>query len=712
MELAWCVKVVDQDNAPDRVGDLKPLLAPRVVAVIGASRERRKVGSEILHNILASGFIGQVVAIHPSAVDLHGVRAYPSIGAVPVDVDLAVIVVPAADVEGEVDACLTKGVRALCIISAGFGECSVEGRAMERALAARARRAGCRMVGPNCMGLLNTGPSIQLNATFSPVYPPSGNIAMSTQSGALGVAILDYARSINLGISSFVSIGNKADVSSNDLLQYWEDDPLTSVVLLYLESFGNPAKFSRIARRISRVKPIVALKAGRSSAGARAAASHTGALASSDRFVDALFHQCGVIRTDTITELFDVASILSRQPLPSGGRVAILTNAGGPGILAADACQSHGLVVSDLAGETRDALRRSLPESASVSNPVDMLASASAGQYEHALRTVLGDPNVDSVIVIFIPPLMTNADDVARAVSRAVHAAPGKAVVGVFMSQDHAAGSLTSIPRFAFPEPAALALARVTQYAGWRRSPPGVVPALPDLQPSLARLVVDGVLERGGGWLNAVEATSLLSSIGITVPRATMAQTADEAADIADQVGLPVAVKAVGAGLLHKTEHKAVRLNLHTCADVRRAAASLLATLGDKAEGLLVQSMVTGGAEMMIGAINDPTFGHVIACGTGGVLIDLLADSACRLYPVTDQDARDMVESLKGVRLLRGFRGSAPDDEEAFRDAILRVSALVGICPEIQELDINPLSVLPGGVSALDVRVRVAANAH
>ena len=260
MELAWCVKVVDQDNAPDRVGDLKPLLAPRVVAVIGASRERRKVGSEILHNILASGFIGQVVAIHPSAVDLHGVRAYPSIGAVPVDVDLAVIVVPAADVEGEVDACLTKGVRALCIISAGFGECSVEGRAMERALAARARRAGCRMVGPNCMGLLNTGPSIQLNATFSPVYPPSGNIAMSTQSGALGVAILDYARSINLGISSFVSIGNKADVSSNDLLQYWEDDPLTSVVLLYLESFGNPAKFSRIARRI--IRGVVSVATG------------------------------------------------------------------------------------------------------------------------------------------------------------------------------------------------------------------------------------------------------------------------------------------------------------------------------------------------------------------------------------------------------------------------------------------------------------------
>lgn len=700
------------DDATDPVPDLKPFFTPRVVAVIGASRERHKVGSEILHNLVSSGFTGQVVPIHPTAKTLLGLPAYSRIGDVPVDVDLAVIVVPAAAVDAAVDQCLAKGVRALCIISAGFGECSDEGRAHERAIAERARRAGCRVIGPNCMGLLSTDPAFRLNATFSPVYPPAGSIAMSTQSGALGLAILDYARSINLGISSFVSIGNKADVSSNDLMQYWENDPRTSVILLYLESFGNPAKFSRIARRISRDKPIVALKAGRSSVGARAAASHTGALASSDTFVDALFHQCGVIRTDTVTELFDVASILSRQPLPAGHRVAILTNAGGPGILAADACQSHGLIVSDLSATTREALGQLLPAEASVANPVDMLASASAEHYERALRLLLDDDHVDSVLVIFIPPLMTSADDVAHAVTRASAKVPGKPVIGVFMSSDHAAEALTSIPRFAFPEPAAIAMARVAQYADWRARRPGVVAPLPDIQPALARLVVDGALERGGGWLSAVEATALLSSIGITVPRATLATSADEAADIAEQLGMPVAVKAVGAELLHKTEHKAVRLNLQTRGDVRRAAIALLTALGDKVEGLLVQSMVSGGAEMMVGAINDPTFGHVIACGSGGVLIDLLADSACRLYPVTDQDAIEMVESLKGVRLLRGFRGNAPDDEGAFRDAILRVSALVGMCPEIQELDINPLAVLPGGVSALDVRVRVAANAH
>ena len=330
--------------------------------------------------------------VHPTAQELLGLKAYPAVTAIPGPVDLVIVVVPSAHVETVVDDCLAKGVRAICVISAGFGECSEEGRVREQRMVAKARAAGCRIIGPNCMGLLNTDPNVQLNATFSPIYPPAGSVAMSTQSGALGLAILDYAKKLNIGISSFVSVGNKADVSGNDLLGYWETDPRTSVILLYLESFGNPAKFSRIARRISRQKPIVALKSGRSAVGARAAASHTGALASSDSFVDALFHQSGVIRTDTVTELFDVAMLLSRQPLPRGRRVAILTNAGGPGILAADACQSHGLEVAELAAATKDALRDLLPAAASVRNPVDMLASAPPGHYEQSLRLLLADP--------------------------------------------------------------------------------------------------------------------------------------------------------------------------------------------------------------------------------------------------------------------------------------------------------------------------------
>jgi acetyl coenzyme A synthetase (ADP forming)-like protein len=700
--------VVSVNQDTHTTSELACFFAPRAIAVVGASRERNKIGSEILHNLLMTNFAGTLVAVHPTASEIFGLKAYPRVTDVPIDLDLAVIVVPADCVDAVVDDCIAKKVRAICIISAGFGECSDEGRRHEQAIVARARKGGCRVIGPNCMGLLNTDPAVSLNATFSPFYPPAGNIAMSTQSGALGLAILDYAKKLNIGISSFASIGNKADVSGNDLLQYWESDPKTSVILLYLESFGNPGKFSRIARRISQSKPIVALKSGRSRAGARAAASHTGALAASDSFVDALFHQSGVIRTDTVTELFDVGMLLARQPLPKGRRVAIVTNAGGPGILAADACQSHGLEVTNLTEYSKQTLRAMLPAAASVNNPVDMLAAATPAQYEQALQVVLRDPNIDGAMAIFIPPLVTNADDVAAAIARASARDPQKPIAGVFMRSAAAPAAMNRIPCFAFPEPAAIAMARVAAFGEWRRTAPGIVPRLDDLQPSLARLVVERALERGGGWLTPVEANALLSAVGITVPRSTLVSSIDEAVAAADHLGYPVALKAIGPALLHKTERKAVRLNLAARSEVRLAAAQLIGTLGGEMHGLLVQRMVAGGAEMMVGAINDPTFGHAIVCGSGGVLIDLLADSASRLYPVTDQDAGEMVESLKGVRLLRGFRGNAPADEDAFRDAILRISALVGVCPEIQELDVNPLAVLPGGVSALDVRVRVS----
>jgi acetyl coenzyme A synthetase (ADP forming)-like protein len=687
---------------------LTPFFEPACVAVIGASRERNKIGSEVLHNLVATGFTGKVVPVHPAAGTIQGLTAYARVADIPWAVDLAVIVVPAAHVPAAVDDCLAKQVPAICIISAGFGECSDDGRMIEREMVRKIRQAGSRLIGPNCMGLLNTDARFALNATFSPVYPPAGGVAMSTQSGALGLAILDYARQLNIGISSFVSVGNKADVSGNDLLLYWETDPSTAVILLYLESFGNPSKFSRIARRISRTKPIVALKSGRSSVGARAAASHTGALASSDDFVDALFHQAGVIRTDTVTELFDVATLLSRQPLPRGRRVAILTNAGGPGILAADACLAHGLVAAELTADTKAALRAFLPVAAAVNNPVDMLASASPAQYRQALGLLLGDPNVDSAIVIFIPPLITSADEVATAIAGAA-AGSGKPVAGVFMRSHAAPESLAAVPCYAFPEPAAIALSRVAAYGEWRRQPLGEVPPFPDLQAGLARAVVDTAVQRGGGWLSAVEANALISAAGIATPKSHFATSVDEAVQAAVKLGMPVALKAVGAALLHKTEHRALRLNLDSRAAVRLAAIELTNALGDRMDGLLVQAMVSGGAEMMIGAINDPIFGHVVVCGSGGVLVDLLADSACRLHPVTDRDAQEMVESLKGVRLLRGFRGAEPADEPAFRDAILRISALVGLCPEIQELDVNPVKVLPGGVSAIDVRVRVDA---
>src|SRR5688572_15853417 len=425
---------------------MRAFFEPRVIAVVGANRTRGKIGSEILNNLRVAGFTGTIVPVHPTASQIGGLTAYRRVTDIPGAVDLAVIVVPADEVLAAVDDCISKNVRAICVISAGFSECGADGQAREAMLLDRVRRAGCRLIGPNCMGLLNTDPAVRLNATFSPVYPPRGTVAMSTQSGALGMAILDYAKRLDIGISSFVSVGNKADVSGNDLIQYWAEDFNTSVILLYLESFGNPKKFSEIARRVGRTKPIVAVKAGRSGAGSRAAASHTGALASNDVVVDALFRQAGVIRTERLEEMFDVAALLSHQPIPRGPRVAILTNAGGPGILAADACEANGLKLPQLSDATRSELRSFLPVAASVNNPVDMLASAPADHYRRALATILRDDSVDSVIVIFIPPLVTEPNAVAAAIAAAADGSTDKPVLGVFMRAAGAPCALAPIP--------------------------------------------------------------------------------------------------------------------------------------------------------------------------------------------------------------------------------------------------------------------------
>ena len=689
---------------------MRAFFEPRSVAVIGASRRRAKIGSEIFHNLIAAGFTGTLQAVHPSATEIEGRRAYSSVGAIPGEVDLAVIAVPAADVLSAVDDCIAKGVRGICVISAGFAETGSEGAAREAELVTKIRDAGCRLIGPNCMGLLNTDERVRLNATFSPIYPPAGGVAMSTQSGALGLAILDYARQLNIGISSFVSVGNKADVSGNDLIQYWAEDPQTSVILLYLESFGNPRKFTEIARRVSRSKPIVAVKSGRSNAGARAASSHTGALAASDAVVDALFRQAGVIRTNTLQELFDVAALLSHQPLPAGRRVAIVTNAGGPGILAADACEANGLELATLRDTTRTELRSFLPPSASVNNPVDMLASAPAAHYAQALNAVLKDDDVDSVVAIFIPPLVTEADPVAAAMRDAAARSTGKPILAVMMRSEGAPPSLASIPCYAFPESAAIALSRVTSYGEWRRKPAGVVPVFPDIRSDAARATVDGALRRGEGWLTTDEVSALLASVGVNQAPSRLVGTPDAAAQAAEALGFPVALKAIGPALLHKTERHAVVLDLGSSNEVRDAAADLATRLADDLTGYLVQPMVSGGIEMLVGAVNDPLFGPVIVCGSGGVLAELLADSASRLHPLTTTDAAEMIEQLRGARLLRGYRGEPPVDAAALHDVILRVSALLAICPEIQELDLNPVKVLTSGARVVDARVRVAPD--
>jgi acetate---CoA ligase (ADP-forming) len=692
------------------VASMKSFFEPREVAVVGANRERGRIGSEILHNLVSGGFTGRLVAVHPTASRVDGVPAYPRVTDVPHDVDLAVVCVPADSVLDVVDDCITKGVKALVVISAGFGETGVAGRAVEQTILDRVRAAGIRLIGPNCLGIINTDPAVRLNATFSPVAPKPGRVAFSTQSGALGLAILDYVRTLNLGISTFVSVGNKVDVSGNDLIQYWADDPRTDVILLYLESFGNPRRFGQIARRVAGIKPIVAVKAGRSSAGARAASSHTGALAASDAVVDALFRQAGIIRTTRLEELFDVAALLARQPVPAGARVGVLTNAGGPGILAADACDASGLELPGLSDRTLAELRQFLPAAASVANPVDMLASAPAEHYRRAMELMLADDHIDSLLVIFIPPLVTKSEEVARAIVEGA-SRTSKPVLANFITADEAPRELAAIPSYMFPESAVAALAHATEYGAWRRRPKGTVPRFETIRTEHTRAIVDAALSRGDGWLTPPEAQQLLEAVGIPTAAVRIAATEDEAARAAREIGYPVALKAVGSEILHKSDVGGVLLNVGDEDALRAGVAALEARVGPAMTAVVVQQMVPEGIELLLGSVVDSTFGPLIACGSGGVLVDLLHDSAFRLHPLTDTDAADMIESLKGAPLLHGYRGRAPADESAAVDALLRVSALVELCPEIQELDINPLKVLEHGVRALDVRVRVSGRA-
>ncbi|HET8798939.1 MAG TPA: GNAT family N-acetyltransferase [Thermoanaerobaculia bacterium] len=689
---------------------MRAVFAPKSIAVIGASRRPGQLGREIVRNLRASGYRGSLYVVNPNAAEVEGVRAHASLPDVPEPVDLAIIAVPAELVERAVDDCVAAGVAAVVVISAGFGEVGAEGRTREAALLDKIRRAGMRMVGPNCMGVINTDPAVRMHGTFSAVFPPAGNVAMSSQSGALGLAVLDYAKSLNIGFSTFVSVGNKADVSGNDLIQYWAEDPNTDVILLYLESFGNPRKFGEIARRVGRTKPIVAVKAGRSEAGAKAASSHTGALATSDAIVDDLFRQAGIIRTGTLEEMFDVAALLANQPLPKGRRVAILTNAGGPGILAADACEANGLTLPKLGDGTVAALRAFLPAAASVGNPVDMIASASPEQYRRSLELLLADPGVDAVVVIYIPVLPDDAPDTAAAIRSGAAASQGKTILATFMSSSGVPAPLAPVPSFPFPERAVNALAMVTRYAEWRAKPAG---AYTDCAPDTAQLrsIIDASCARGDRWLDPLEVNGVLRAAGIGAPPTLFVASPDDAMEAAMRLGFPVALKAYGPSLLHKSDVGGVRLNLTHEYAVVAAYQELAEALGEAMTGAVIQPMVAGGVEMMLGATEQASFGHVIACGVGGTLVELLGDVAFRVHPLTDRDAREMLEQLRCRKLLCGYRGQRPADAGALRDAILRLSALLDVCPEIREIDLNPLKVLERGVSAVDARIRVAPAA-
>jgi acetyl coenzyme A synthetase (ADP forming)-like protein len=678
---------------------LAPFFSPAAVAVIGASSRPGSIGGELFRNILRADFAGAAYPVNRSGEPVAGVHAYRSTADIGEPVDLAVICLPAEAVPEAAAEALQSGVRALCVISAGFAETGPEGRERQDRLLELVRASGARLLGPNCLGIAVSGP--RLNATFGPNALPAGNVGFSSQSGALGLALLERAAGRGLGLSAFVSVGNKADVSSNDLLEHWEDDPNTDLVLLYLESFGNPRKFARVARRVARMKPIVAMKAGRTVAGARAASSHTAALAGSEAAVDALFHQAGVLRADTLEELLDLTSLLSAQPLPRGNRVAILTNAGGLGILCSDACEAAGLSLPDLSMETVARLASILPGEASIANPVDMLGSALASTYAEVLPLLLGDPAVDAIIVLFVPPVMAGAEEVASAIVRCVQEADveDKPVLACVISADGTPGQLLSgiVVPFSYPESAARALGRAAERAEWLRRPQGRVPKLEALDRHAARLVVDECSE---GWLQPNHLRRLLSAYGLPLVAERRVGSVDEAVAAAEVLEYPVVVKTALEGV-HKTERGGVAVDLHDANEVREAAGRIGAPL-------LVQPMVRGGVELLVGAVQDPVFGPLIAVGPGGTLTELIGDAVFRLTPLTDFDVQELASTGKAGVLLSGFRGAPAADLDAVEDLLLRVSRLAEEFPELAELDLNPVIAGPDGSVIVDARVRLA----
>jgi acyl-CoA synthetase (NDP forming) len=622
------------------------LLEPDVIAVIGVSRHRRGLGRRIYEALLAAGFPGRVFAVTRDGSTVDGQPSWTSVRALPGRVDLAVIAVPRDMVTSVIDDCIASAVRAVVLITAGFAETDTAGRALQDDIVAKVRAAGIRMVGPNCMGVINASASRPMNASFSPRFPPAGGLAMSSQSGALGVVILDLATRRHVGISTFVSVGNRADVSGNDLLQYWAEDPATSVIALYMESFGNPRHFAQIARAVARTKPIIAVKSGRTRAGAIAAGSHTAALAASDVAAAALFHQSGVIRADTIDELFDLAACLEAQPLPHGTRVAIVTNAGGPGILAADACAAAGLTVVTFSAATRTRLAAALPGPIVPANPLDMIATAGPDQYRAAIAAVLEADDVDALLVLFTPVDLTIAAPIVDAIRDGIAAgrglgAPTKPVLACLMG-DEGHPQLTTgveqIPVYAFPENAARALGKIARYAAWRSTPPAGTRVFRDLNPSRARALCRSILDaRGPDWLTSEETSRLLASYGLVLTPAVPVRSTGDAVRTACAMGFPVVAKLSSRYALHKTDVGGVAINLRTAAEVGAAFERLTraaSTKGLEYDSVLIQPMVADGIETMVGIVSDPLFGSLVGFGLGGVEVEAFDDIRFRVTPL------------------------------------------------------------------------------
>lgn len=689
---------------------------PQGVAVIGASADPTKLGHAVLKNILDSGYPGAVYAVNPKGGEILGVPVFPEITAISDRVDLAVIVIPAPLVAEVLEQCGEKGCRGVIVISAGFREVGIEGKRAERRLIEIADRYGMDMLGPNCLGILDT--IIPINASFARTFAQRGTIAFMTQSGALATAILDWALANRMGFSRFVSLGNKADLNEVDFLQAWSADEATEVIIAYLEGIVNGAEFIRVARETTRRKPVIAIKSGTTSAGQRAVSSHTGTLAGSERAYDAAFRQAGVLRAGSVQDLFDYAQAFATKRRLAGPNIAIVTNAGGPGIMATDAIERIGLSLAHLTPETIEGLRAQLPPAASTLNPIDVLGDALADRYRIAVEAALADPNVNAVLVILTPQVYTQIDETAHAVGAAARKTD-KPVLGVFMGAHDIAGGAAilaeyGVPNYVFPERAVAALQALDTYRLWleRRAPEYMRFEVdrPAVQALFDRVRSEGRLQVGDA-----EARAVLQAYGIRVPQSEIAATAEDAVRIAGRIGYPIVMKIASPDILHKTDIGGVAIGIESPEEVRTTFQTLVnrgRRFMPNAEiwGVQMQEMVPKGREVLVGVNRDPQFGHLLVFGLGGIYVEVLKDVTFRIAPISVQEAGEMLDEIRGAPLLRGVRGEPPADLAAAREVLLRVSQLVTDFPEIVEMDINPLVLLEEGKGAVAIDMRLVLD--
>ena len=705
------------DDLQDRLSSVRPgldaFLHPGAIAVVGASSDPGTLSGMLFANLVDSHFSGTLLPVNKNHALVQGRAAYPDLASCPVVPDLVVVCVPARFVAGVVAEAGELGIKAVCVISAGFAETGTAGAGLQAALAVEAADRGVRLVGPNCTGVLSGSGCLRFNATFGRTVPGAGNVSMLSQSGAFGLAVLEAMEARGLGLDGFVSVGNTVDVGVTDLLLYWAQDPGTDLVLLYLESIPDPQRFIRVARQVGSRMPLVVLKAGRTSAGRRGAASHTAALSSGDVAVDAFLHQAGVIRAGSIEEVLDLATVLSSQQHFRGRRVAIVTNGGGSGVIAADACETNGLLVPELGEATMATLRSLLPPEASVANPVDMIASATARHYGDVVRALGSAPDVDALIVVFNTPVVATASEVAtELVAARSDLAPDVPLVAAFLNCAGPPAVLRAagIPSFVFPENAARALGRSVAWHEGRAQPRRVTLGSGTHGLPVRPLPAEAGQRARDGWLATADAEALIGAYGVVVPRSVHVRTPGEAEAAMAELGCPVVVKVAAA--IHKTDVGGVRLGLTTPAAAAQAVRAIRADLGsagmaELAGELLVQEQVGAGQEMIVGFNRDPLLGPLVVVGLGGRLVELLGDVAVRVAPLTDDDVTDMVRSLASYRLLTGYRGGPALDLDALHEVLRAVSAIAEDHPELVEMDLNPLFVLEKGAVAADVRARL-----